>query len=174
MHAISYAELDVDHCADHQDRRHQDRRHQDRRHLGRHHLGRHQDRQDVDQNQDVDHRGHLDHQCEDRQGLYVDHRGHLDHQCEDRQGHQCEDRQGQDVIQDQVGNQHLCDQQVHYRVPFVDQEEEEWGDQKETWGQEAAGWGDHLVHLQCEAASLEGIPQEVFPQEEPDAWSAAD
>jgi hypothetical protein len=180
---------DVDHCADHQDRRHQDRRRQGHRHQDRHQDEDHQDRQghlchqghqDEDQNLDEDHQGHL---CVGHQGRhqYEDHRGHLcvGHQglCVGHRGHQYEDHQGhqgRDENQDRDGNLHRCDLPVHYLEPHVVQEEEELDDQKETSGQEVAGWDDHLVRLQCEAAYLGGNQMVVDQMVALDAWWVAD
>jgi hypothetical protein len=180
VHVISYVVHDVDHCADHQDRRRQDRHHRGRRqerlrvedHQG--HLRR-QDHQDEDQNQDVDHQGHLyeDHQghlCVDHQGQYADHQGHL---CEDHQD-QYVDHQGQVENQAQDGNLRLCGLEVHYLEQLFDLEEEELDDQKETLGQEEAEWGGHLARLWCEAAYLGEAQMEVDRLVVLDALWAAD
>lgn len=177
---------DADRCyVGHQDRhrdedRHQDRLRQDRQHQGRQDV-RHQDhqvRQCGEQNQFVDHQGHLGHRYEDHQGhlcvdhqaQYADHQGHL---CEDHQD-QYVDHQGQVENQDQDGNLRLCGLEVHYLEQLFDLEEEELDDQKETLGQEEAEWGGHLARLWCEAAYLGEAQMEVDRPVVLDALWAAD
>ena len=138
---------DADRCyVGRQDRRRDEDRHQD--HLRQEHQLRdrrdvrhqdHQVRRCEEQNQYVDHQGHLGHRYEDHQVHQYE--GHLDHQdlddCQDQDGNQHHQGRGE-RHQDQDGNQDEIHLELHDRL-----EEAELADQLRTLGQEEAVWVVH-------------------------------
>jgi hypothetical protein len=143
----------VGHQDRHRDEDHQGYLCQDRQHQGRQDV-RHQDhqvRQCGEQNQFVDHQGHLGHRYEDHQGhLCVGHQDHQDHQ--DLDDYQDQDgirrHQGRGVgHRDQDGSQDERHQEQRDHL-----EEEELVDQLQTLGLEEAEWVERLEHQDREAA----------------------
>ena len=168
---------DADRCyVGRQDRHRDEDRHQD--HLRQEHQLR--DRRDV---------RHQDHQvrrCEE-QNQYVDHQGHLGHRYEDHQVHQYEGHLGHqdlDDCQDQDGNQRHQDRGVRHQDQDGNQdvihqerrdhlEEEELADQLQTLGLEEAEWVEHQEHQDREEAyRLVACPEELTVSTAQDALMA--
>jgi hypothetical protein len=139
----------------HQDRHRDEDRHQDRLRQDRQHQGR----------RDVRHQDHQVRQCGE-QNQFVDHQGHLGHRYEDHQGHLCvghQDHQDLDDYQDQDGIRRHQGRGVGHRDQDGSQderhqeqrdhlEEEELVDQLQTLGPEEAEWVERLEHQDREAA----------------------
>jgi hypothetical protein len=147
---------DADHyCAGRQDRRQDEDLHQDRLRREHQHQGR----------RDVRHQDHQVRQCEE-QNQYVDHQGHLGHRYEDHQVHQFEghqDHQDLDDYQDQDGIRRHQGRGVGHRDQDGSQderhqelrdhlEEGELVDQLQTLGLEEAEWVERLEHPDREEA----------------------
>jgi hypothetical protein len=145
-----------------QDRRRDEDRHQD--HLRQEHQLRdrrdvhhqdHQVRRCEEQNQYVDHQGHLGHRYEDHQvHQYEDHQGHQDlDDCQDQDGNRRHQGRGErhqgrgERHQGQDGNQDEIHQELRDRL-----EEVELVDQLPTLGLEEAEWVERLERLDREEA----------------------